>query len=63
MLEKTLVLSTFGLLAGDKFMPELSLRQPGYTYSNSGPFTKNKKRIQKFKEVEDSQDIYLKRTR
>ena len=34
------------LLAGDKFMPELHLRQPGFTYSACGPFTKNKERIQ-----------------
>ena len=34
------------LLARDKFMPEMNLRQPGLTYSAySGPFTKNKKRI------------------
>ena len=30
------------LLAGDKFMPEIRLRQPGFTYSARGPFTKNK---------------------
>ena len=29
-------------LAGDKFMPEMHLRQPGFTYSACGPFTKNK---------------------
>ena len=31
------------LLTGDKFMPEMHLRQPGFTYSACGPFTKNKK--------------------
>ena len=31
------------LLAGDKFVPEIDLRQPGFTYSACGPFTKNKK--------------------
>ena len=36
------------LFAGDKFMPEVHLRQPGFTYSACGPFTKNKKRIEKF---------------
>ena len=36
------------LLAGDKFMPEMHLKQPGFTYSDCGPFTKNKERIQKF---------------
>ena len=30
------------LLAGDKFMPEMHLRQPGFAYSASGSFTKNK---------------------
>ena len=34
------------LLVGDKFMPEMHLRQPGFTYSAYGPFTKNKKRIE-----------------
>ena len=34
------------LLAGDKFMPEIHLKQPGFTYSAYGPFTKNKERIQ-----------------
>ena len=48
------------LLAGDKFMPEIHLRQPEFTYSACGPFTKNKERIQKFKEIEDSQYIYQK---
>ena len=37
------------LLAGDKFMPEMHLKQPVFTYSACGPCTKNKKRIQKFK--------------
>ena len=32
------------LLAGDKFMSEMYLRQPGFTYSVYGPFTKNKER-------------------
>ena len=39
------------LLAGDKFMPEMHLRQPGFAYSACGPFTKNKESIQKFKET------------
>ena len=33
------------LLAGDKFMPEMHLRQPGFTYSACGPFTKHKEGI------------------
>ena len=52
------------LLAGYKFMPEMYLRQPGFTYSACGPFTKNKERIQKFKETGDPRYIYiLKQTR
>ena len=46
------------LLAGDKFMPEMHLEQPGFTYSTYGPFTKNKERIQKFKETGDTSYIY-----
>ena len=46
------------LLAGDKFMPEMHLKQPRFTYSACGPFTKNKERIQKFKETEDTSYIY-----
>ena len=46
------------LLAGDKFMSEMHLRQPGFTYSACGPFNKNKKRIQKFKETGNSRYIY-----
>ena len=37
------------LLAGDKFMPAMHLKQPALTYCACGPFTKNKERIQKFK--------------
>ena len=37
------------LLVGHKFMPEMHLRQPGFTYSAWRPFTKTKERIQKFK--------------
>ena len=32
-------------LVGDKFMPEMHLKQPGFTYSACGPFTKNKEKI------------------
>ena len=48
------------LLAGDKFMPEMHLKQPTSTYSACGPFTKNKKRIQKLKETGDTSYIYKK---
>ena len=46
------------LLTGDKFMPEIHLKQPGFTYSAYGPFTKNKERIQKVKETGDTSYIY-----
>ena len=46
------------LLAGDIFMPEMQLKQPGFTYSACGPFTKNKERIQKFKGTVDASYIY-----
>ena len=46
------------LLAGDKFMPEMLLKQSGFTYSAFRPFTKNKERIQKFKETGDTSYIY-----
>ena len=46
------------LFAGDKFMPEMHLRQPQVVYSACGPFIKNKERIQKFKETEDAGYIY-----
>ena len=46
------------LLAGDKFMPEMHLKQPGFAYSACGPFTKNKKRIKKLKETGDTNYIY-----
>ena len=46
------------LLAEDKFMPEMHLRQPGFTYSACGPFTKNKERIQRFKKTGDTSYIY-----
>ena len=46
------------LLAGDKFMPEMHLRKPGFTYSACGPFTKNNERIKKFKETGNSRYIY-----
>ena len=39
-------------------MPEINLRQPGFTYSTCGQFSKNKERIKKFKETGDSHNIY-----
>ena len=46
------------LLAGDKFMPEMHLRRPQFTYSACRPFTKHKQRIQKLKETGDTNYIY-----
>ena len=36
------------LLVGNKFMPEMHLKKPGFAYSACGLFTKNKERIEKF---------------
>ena len=46
------------LLAGNKFMPEMHLKQLGYTYSAGGPFTKNKERIEKFMQTANIDFIY-----
>ena len=46
------------LLAGDKCMPDMHLKQPGFTYSACGSFTKIKERIQKFKKTRDTSYIY-----
>ena len=46
------------LLAGDKFMPEMHLKQPGFTYSACGPFTRNKERIEKFMATGNTDFIY-----
>ena len=46
------------LLASDTFMPEMHLRQPGFTFSACGPFTKNKERIRKFKKTGYTNYIY-----
>ena len=46
------------LLAGDKFMSEMHIRHPQFTYSACGSFTKHKQRIQKFKETGDTNYIY-----
>ena len=40
-------------------MSEMHLKQPGFTYSACGPFTKTKERIQKFKEIGDTSYIYI----
>ena len=46
------------LLVGDKFMPEMHLRQPQFVYSACGPFTRHKERIKKFKQTGDTHYIY-----
>ena len=46
------------LLAGDKFMPEMHLKELGFTYSACGPFTKNKEKIQKFMLAGNTDYIY-----
>ena len=46
------------LLVGNKFMPEIHLKQPGFTYSAYGLFTKNKERIEKFMQTGNTDFIY-----
>ena len=47
------------LLAGDKVMSEMHLRQPGFIYSACCSFTKNKEKIKKLK-TQEIQDIFIK---
>ena len=46
------------LLDGDIFMPEMHLKQLGFTYDACGPFTKNKERIEKFMKTRKTDFIY-----
>ena len=46
------------LLTGNKFMSELHLKQPRFTYSACGSFTKHCERIQKFRETGNSRQLY-----
>ena len=46
------------LLAGDKFMPGMHLRQTQFVYSACGPFTRHKERIKKLKKTGDTRYIY-----
>ena len=46
------------LLVGDKFMPEMHLRQPRFVYNACGPFTRHKERIKEFKRIGDTRYIY-----
>ena len=46
------------LLVGDTFMPEMHLKQPGFTYSACDPFTKNKETTEKFMQTGNTDFIY-----
>ena len=46
------------LLVGDKFMPEMHIKQPGFPYSACGPFAKNKERIETFMQTGNTEHIY-----
>ena len=45
-------------MTGDKFIPELHLKQPGFTYRACGPFTKDRERRQKFRETGSLKHLY-----
>ena len=51
------IMNTF-LLVGEKFMPEMHLKQPGLTYIACGPFTQNKETIEKFMQTGNTDFIY-----
>ena len=53
----TCIINKF-VLAGDKFMPEVHLRQPQFVYSACGPFTRHRERIRKLKQTGDTRYIY-----
>ena len=46
------------LIAGDKFMSEMHIKQPGFTYSAGGPFTKNKEK-KEFKDLKKHDTNYI----
>ena len=46
------------LLTGDKFMPEVHLRQPQFVYRACGPFTRHKEKNKKFQQTGDTRCIY-----
>ena len=50
-------MNTF-LLVGEKFMPEMHLKQPGLTYIACGPFTQNKETIEQFMQTGNTDFIY-----
>ena len=45
-------------MVGDKFMPEMHLKQPGFTDSACGPLTKNKERIESFMQTGRPQTLF-----
>ena len=49
------------LLTGNKFMPEMYLKQPGFTYSACGPFNKNKETTEKFIQTRNTDLSFIKR--
>ena len=49
------------LLVGNKFMPEMHLKQPGFTYSACSPFTRNKERTEKI--VQTGNKDYISRNK
>ena len=51
------IVNTFSLL-GDKFIPEMHLKQSGFTYSACVPITKNKERIEKTMQTGNTDFIY-----
>ena len=53
----TCIINKF-VLAGDKLMPEVHLRQPQFVYSACGPFTRHRERIRKLKQTGDTRYIY-----
>ena len=52
------IINTF-LLTGDKFTPELHLKQPGFTYVACGPITKHRERIKKFRETSNLNHLII----
>ena len=48
------------LLAGDKYMAEMHLKQHGFIYRACIPFTKNKERIKKKIKIQDINHIFIK---
>ena len=56
-MKKNEIVSNF-LLAGDKFTPEMHLKQPGFAYSPCVPFTRNKEIIEKLMQTGNTDFIY-----